>query len=49
MTVATATHVAGGCRCCAMVGTLKAVGFKHRRWLGTVLTQRRLGGDDPTA
>jgi L-amino acid N-acyltransferase YncA len=29
-----------------LVGTLEAVGFKHGRWLDTVLLQRRLGSGD---
>jgi L-amino acid N-acyltransferase YncA len=36
----------------AMIGTLISVGFKHRRWLDSVLMQRALGpgdGTDPTA
>jgi L-amino acid N-acyltransferase YncA len=31
------------------VGTLRSVGFKHGRWLDTVLMQRALGGGDATA
>lgn len=31
-----------------MVGTLKAVGFKHGRWLDTTLMQRTLGAGDAT-
>ena len=30
----------------AMVGTLRDVGFKHGRWLDTVLMQRALGAGD---
>jgi L-amino acid N-acyltransferase YncA len=30
------------------IGTLRAVGFKHGRWLDTVLMQRPLGGGDTT-
>jgi phosphinothricin acetyltransferase len=40
-----ALHAALGFR---LVGTLDAVGFKHGRWLDTVLMQRALGSD-PTA
>jgi phosphinothricin acetyltransferase len=29
-----------------LVGTLRSVGFKHRRWLDTVLLQRPLGAAD---
>lgn len=31
-----------------LVGTLRAVGFKHGRWLDTVLMQRALGDGDRT-
>jgi phosphinothricin acetyltransferase len=31
-----------------LTGTLKAVGFKHGRWLDTTLMQRRLGAGDST-
>jgi L-amino acid N-acyltransferase YncA len=31
------------------VGTLRSVGFKHGRWLDTVLMQRALGAGDATA
>jgi L-amino acid N-acyltransferase YncA len=31
------------------VGTLRSVGFKHARWLDTVLMQRALGDGDATA
>jgi L-amino acid N-acyltransferase YncA len=31
------------------VGTLRSVGFKHGRWLDTVLMQRALGDGDATA
>jgi phosphinothricin acetyltransferase len=40
-----ALHAAGGF---ALIGTLRAVGFKHGRWLDTVLMQRPLGGADAT-
>jgi phosphinothricin acetyltransferase len=32
----------------AHIGTLRSVGFKHGRWLDTVLMQRPLGGGDQT-
>ena len=32
-----------------LTGTLKAVGFKHGRWLDTTLMQRTLGAGDSTA
>jgi phosphinothricin acetyltransferase len=32
----------------ALVGTLRSVGFKHGRWLDTVLMQRPLGHGDRT-
>lgn len=32
----------------AHIGTLRAVGFKHGRWLDTVLMQRPLGSGDTT-
>jgi phosphinothricin acetyltransferase len=32
----------------SMVGTLKAVGFKHGRWVDTVLMQRALGAGSGT-
>jgi len=32
----------------AHIGTLRAVGFKHDRWLDTVLMQRALGSGDTT-
>ena len=31
------------------VGTLRSVGFKHGKWLDTVLMQRSLGEGDTTA
>jgi phosphinothricin acetyltransferase len=31
------------------IGTLRSVGFKHGKWLNTVLMQRALGGGDATA
>jgi phosphinothricin acetyltransferase len=38
-------HAAVGFR---LIGTLQAVGFKHGRWLDTVLMQRPLGNADAT-
>ena len=32
----------------AMVGTLKNVGYKHGRWLDSVLMQRSLGAGETT-
>ena len=32
----------------ALIGTLRSVGFKHGRWLDTVLMQRALGSGDTT-
>jgi L-amino acid N-acyltransferase YncA len=32
----------------ALIGTLRSVGFKHGRWLDTVLMQRMLGSGDTT-
>jgi L-amino acid N-acyltransferase YncA len=32
-----------------LIGTLRSVGFKHERWLDTVLMQRPLGTGDATA
>jgi L-amino acid N-acyltransferase YncA len=40
-TASIALHEAAGFR---LVGTLEAVGFKHGRWLDSVLMQRALGG-----
>jgi L-amino acid N-acyltransferase YncA len=40
-----ALHAAAGFR---FVGTLQAVGFKHGRWLDTVVMQRPLGSADST-
>jgi phosphinothricin acetyltransferase len=31
-----------------MIGTLRSVGFKHGKWLDTVLMQRALGTGDVT-
>jgi phosphinothricin acetyltransferase len=33
----------------ALVGTLKDVGYKHGRWLDSVLMQRTLGAGDTAA
>jgi len=38
-----AVHAAAGFR---LIGTLQSVGFKHGRWLDTVLMQRALGSGD---
>jgi phosphinothricin acetyltransferase len=38
-----AVHAAAGFR---LIGTLQSVGFKHGRWLDTVLMQRSLGSGD---
>ena len=40
-----ALHTAVGFR---LIGTLQSVGFKHGRWLDTVLMQRPLGSADAT-
>jgi len=40
-----ALHAAVGFR---LIGTLQSVGFKHGRWLDTVLMQRPLGNADAT-
>jgi L-amino acid N-acyltransferase YncA len=42
-TASVAVHVAAGFR---LIGTFQSVGFKHRRWLDTVLMQRPLGESD---
>jgi L-amino acid N-acyltransferase YncA len=44
-TASIAVHAAAGF---THVGTLRAVGFKHGRWLDTVLMQRPLGRGDTT-
>jgi L-amino acid N-acyltransferase YncA len=44
-TASIALHEAAGF---ALIGTLRSVGFKHRRWLDTVLMQRALGKGDTT-
>jgi phosphinothricin acetyltransferase len=41
-----ALHAAIGFR---LVGTLRSVGFKHGRWLDTVVMQRPLGSADATS
>jgi len=38
-----AVHAAAGFR---LVGTFQSIGWKHGRWLDTVLMQRQLGGGD---
>jgi phosphinothricin acetyltransferase len=38
-----ALHAAADFR---LIGTLKSVGFKHGRWLDTVVMQRALGSAD---
>jgi L-amino acid N-acyltransferase YncA len=45
-TASIAVHAAAGF---AMIGTLHSVGFKHGKWLDTVLMQRGLGDGDVTA
>jgi L-amino acid N-acyltransferase YncA len=40
-----ALHAGAGFR---LIGTLKSVGFKHGRWLDTVVMQRPLGNADAT-
>ena len=42
-TASVAVHAAVGFR---LIGTFQSVGFKHGRWLDTVLMQRRLGNGD---
>jgi L-amino acid N-acyltransferase YncA len=42
-TASIAVHAAAGFR---LIGTLQSVGFKHGRWLDTVLMQRPLGSGD---
>jgi L-amino acid N-acyltransferase YncA len=44
-TASVAVHASAGF---SHIGTLRAVGFKHGRWLDTVLMQRRLGRGDTT-
>jgi L-amino acid N-acyltransferase YncA len=38
-----AVHAAAGFR---LIGTFQSIGFKHGRWLDTVLMQRALGKGD---
>jgi phosphinothricin acetyltransferase len=45
-TASIALHAAAGF---ALIGTLRSVGFKHGRWLDTVLMQRALGRGDAAA
>ena len=45
-TASVAVHVAVGFR---LIGTFQSIGFKHGRWLDTVLMQRPLGRGDSTA
>ena len=45
-TASIALHAAAGFR---FVGTLQSVGFKHDRWLDTVVMQRSLGSADATS
>jgi L-amino acid N-acyltransferase YncA len=42
-TASVAVHAAAGFR---LIGTFQAIGFKHGRWLDTVLMQRPLGSAD---
>jgi L-amino acid N-acyltransferase YncA len=42
-TASTAVHAAAGFR---LVGTFQSIGYKHGRWLDTVLMQRALGSGD---
>jgi L-amino acid N-acyltransferase YncA len=44
-TASVAVHAAAGF---AMIGTMRSVGFKHDKWLDTVLMQRALGDGDVT-
>jgi L-amino acid N-acyltransferase YncA len=44
-TASVAVHAAVGFR---LIGTFQSIGFKHGRWLDTVLMQRALGGADAT-
>jgi len=43
-TASIAVHAAAGF---AMIGTLRSVGYKHGKWLDTVLMQRALRTGDP--
>ena len=42
-TASTAVHAAAGFR---LIGTFQSIGYKHGRWLDTVLMQRALGNGD---
>jgi phosphinothricin acetyltransferase len=42
-TASVAVHAAVGFR---LIGTFQSIGYKHGRWLDTVLMQRRLGSGD---
>jgi L-amino acid N-acyltransferase YncA len=42
-TASVAVHAAAGFR---LIGTFKSIGFKHGKWLDTVLMQRELGDGD---
>ncbi len=44
-TASVAVHAAAGFR---LIGTFQSIGFKHGRWLDTVLMQRALGNADTT-
>jgi L-amino acid N-acyltransferase YncA len=44
-TASVAVHAAAGFR---LIGTFQAIGYKHGRWLDTVLMQRLLGRGDAT-
>ena len=45
-TASIALHASAGF---TLIGTMRSVGFKHERWLDTVLMQRPLGQGDATA
>jgi phosphinothricin acetyltransferase len=42
-TASVAVHAAAGFR---LIGTFQSIGYKHGRWLDTVLMQRALGSGD---
>jgi L-amino acid N-acyltransferase YncA len=44
-TASVAVHAAAGFQ---LIGTFRAIGYKHSRWLDTVLMQRALGRGDAT-
>jgi L-amino acid N-acyltransferase YncA len=44
-TASVAVHAAVGFR---LIGAFQSIGYKHGRWLDTVLMQRALGGSDTT-